>query len=74
MKFGEFIAAVFERVFTLIGKEPPVSRRSLEFFNTTNAFDISKAGRLLGFQPVFSLTNGLKESQAWLESQWARKP
>jgi nucleoside-diphosphate-sugar epimerase len=74
MKLGELIAAVFEAAFTLIGKEPPVSRRSLEFFNTTNAFDISKARRLLGFRPTFSLEEGLKESRVWLENQYAGKP
>jgi nucleoside-diphosphate-sugar epimerase len=69
MNLGEFMAAGCEAVFALIGKEPPVSRRSLEFFNTTNAFDISKAEQLLGFRPSFSLEDGLKESRIWLERQ-----
>jgi len=70
MKWGELIAAGCETVFGFIGKEPPISRRTLEFFNTTNAFDISKARRLLGFQPLFSLAEGLRESRTWLESQY----
>ena len=49
-----------EKAFGLIGKEPPVSRRSLKFFTESSAFDISKARRVLGYQPKVSLDEGLQ--------------
>jgi len=64
---GKIIASIFEIAFSLAGKEPPISKRSLEFFQTNNSFNINKAKRLLGFQPSFSFEEGLKESKTWLE-------
>ncbi len=63
---GASMAVGFETVFRLAKMEPPVSRRSLEFFNTNNAFDISKAKKMLGFQPKYSFEDGLKDSLDWL--------
>jgi nucleoside-diphosphate-sugar epimerase len=68
MNVGKLIALGSEMLFKLSIKEPPVSRRSLEFFNTNNSFDISKARKILGFKPLFSLAEGLKETQPWLEN------
>jgi nucleoside-diphosphate-sugar epimerase len=68
MKLGEVMASGFETIFAIGRKEPPISRRSLEFFTTNNAFDISKAKQLLGFNPSFTFEEGLKDSRAWLES------
>jgi nucleoside-diphosphate-sugar epimerase len=63
---GATMAWGIESVFSLAKIEPPMSRRSLEFFNTHNAFDISKARKLLGFEPKFSFEDGLRESREWL--------
>ncbi len=65
---GVAIAATAETVFGVIGKEPPLSRRTLEFFDTNNAFDIGKAKKVLNFNPRFSFEDGLKESRPWLEN------
>ncbi|MFO7964777.1 MAG: NAD(P)-dependent oxidoreductase [Desulfobacterales bacterium] len=67
MKAGELMATGIESLFALSGKNPPVSRRSLEFFTTCNAFDISKARKMLGFNPSFSFENGVKTMRPWLE-------
>jgi nucleoside-diphosphate-sugar epimerase len=58
---GVVLAVVAETMFGLAGKEPPVSRRSLEFFNTDNGFDISKSKKILGFTPAYTLEEGLKD-------------
>ena len=63
---GVAIASTCEAFWGLAGKEPPISRRSLEFFDTNNAFDITKAKRLLGFVPKFSFQDGLHKSRDWL--------
>jgi len=49
-----------EKVFGLLGKEPPFSRRSLKFFTESSAFDISRARRVLGYDPRVSITEGLR--------------
>ncbi|XOF35090.1 MAG: NAD-dependent epimerase/dehydratase family protein [Candidatus Electrothrix sp. YB6] len=58
---GAALAAAAETLFGLIGKEPPVSRRTLEFFNTDNGFDISKSKRILNFTPQYTLKQGLRD-------------
>jgi nucleoside-diphosphate-sugar epimerase len=63
---GLMIATVAEAVFGLLRKEPPISRRTLEFFDTNNAFDISKAENVLGFKPRFSFEDGLRHCSDWL--------
>jgi len=64
---GTAMAWGIEWVFSLVRIEPPLSRRTLEFFDTNNAFDITKAKRLLGFEPKFSFEEGLRDSVDWLE-------
>lgn len=64
---GKVIAIIAEKVFGIIKKEPPISTRSLEFFNTNNAFDIRKAKEMLDFQPKFTFKDGLKDCLQWLE-------
>lgn len=62
------LASGVEILFSLTRKEPPLSRRSLEFFHTNNSFDIFKARRILGFSPRLSFEAGLNESRPWLEA------
>ena len=62
---GIAIASITEMLFWLTRKEPPISRRTLEFFNTQNAYDISKAKERLGYSPKFSFEDGLKNSRSW---------
>ena len=58
---GQLLATTAEFAFTLVRKEPPVSRRTLEFFDTNNAFDISLSRQLLEFQPQYSFEAGLED-------------
>jgi nucleoside-diphosphate-sugar epimerase len=64
---GKLLAVTAETCFGLIGKSPPVSRRTLEFFDTDNAFEIDKAKRALGYRPSFDLDQGLARTRDWLE-------
>lgn len=47
---------------TVLRIDPPVSRRTLAFFENDNAFDISAARRLLNFQPQTDLLSGVRRS------------
>jgi nucleoside-diphosphate-sugar epimerase len=63
---GLVLAAGAESLCGAAGLEPPLSRRTLEFFRTNNAFDISRARALLNFSPRYSLSGGL----AAIRAQW----
>ncbi|MDZ7363346.1 MAG: NAD-dependent epimerase/dehydratase family protein [candidate division KSB1 bacterium] len=51
------------------GLEPPLYRRRVEFFIKDRAFDISKAKRLLGYQPQVDLDTGLRLTAEWYRAQ-----
>jgi len=51
------------------GIEPPLYRRRVEFFIKDRAFDISKAKRLLGYQPQVDLDAGLRLTAEWYRAQ-----
>jgi nucleoside-diphosphate-sugar epimerase len=52
-----------------LGLEPPLYRRRVEFFIKDRAFDISKAKRLLGYQPQIDLDTGLRLTADWYRAQ-----
>lgn len=54
-----------ELAFKLIGKQPPFSRRSVDFFLKHNAYDIDKAKRMLGYQPQIDLRAGIQRTIQW---------
>jgi nucleoside-diphosphate-sugar epimerase len=54
------ICTLSEALFRARGKEPPLSKRTLEFFTRNTSFDISKARTVLGFIPRVSLRDGLR--------------
>ncbi|MGH7571865.1 MAG: hypothetical protein ACREMK_08505, partial [Gemmatimonadota bacterium] len=61
-------AGLCELGFRLLGKEPPISRRSIKFYTNNTAFDISKARRLLGWSPRYDLRTGLAETWRFASS------
>ena len=55
-------AVTAEAGFLPLGKEPPISRRSLRFFTGNTSFSTERARSLLGFEPRYDLTTGLAET------------
>ncbi|MCA9732869.1 MAG: NAD-dependent epimerase/dehydratase family protein [Deferribacteres bacterium] len=54
-----------------IGIAPPIYRRRVDFFIKDRAFDISKAKKLLGYQPKIALEDGLTRTASWYaEKGW----
>lgn len=49
--------------------DPPIFRRRVDFFIKDRAFDISKAKKLLGYQPKIDLKEGLTRTAEWYRSQ-----
>ena len=48
-----------------LGIEPPIYRRRLDFFIKDRAFDISKAKKLLDYEPIVPLDRGLELTAKW---------
>lgn len=51
-----------EQVSAIVGAEPPISRRTLAFFENDNAFDISAAHGAFGFDPRTELPEGVRQA------------
>lgn len=49
----------------LIGIDPPLFRRRVDWFRQNRGFDISKAKQELGYQPRVGLAEGLANTAAW---------
>jgi nucleoside-diphosphate-sugar epimerase len=60
------VAYALQFAFKPLKREPPFSRRSVDFFLKDNAYDISKAERELGFHPQVDLREGLTKTWRWL--------
>lgn len=65
--FGLLSGYLLQQVYKPLGKQPPFSVRSLDFFLKDNAYDIQKAQQQLGYQPQVSLQAGLELTARWLD-------
>lgn len=54
-----------DKVCKLVGVSPPLYPRRVEFFSKDRAFSIEKARRLLGYNPQFGLSMGLRKTALW---------
>jgi nucleoside-diphosphate-sugar epimerase len=66
---GKVGGYALELAFKPLGRQPPFSRRSLDFFLKDNAYHIGKAQRELGFQPQVDLHTGLVEALHWFRNR-----
>jgi nucleoside-diphosphate-sugar epimerase len=62
-----------ETLFKILRKQPPFSRRSLDFFQKDNAYDIGKARRELGYHPEIDLLRGIQQTVVWLNGTSNKK-
>jgi len=62
---GRLGGVSLELGYKLLGRQPPFSRRSLDFFMKHNAYDIRKAQRKLGFHPQVELRTGIQKTINW---------
>ena len=59
---GHVAGFALELTFKLIGKQPPFSRRSMDFFLKHNAYTIAKAQSKLNYHPQVDLLTGIKKT------------
>jgi nucleoside-diphosphate-sugar epimerase len=62
---GLLISILMEKAFIPFGKQPPFSRRSMDFFLKNNAYNISKAKLELDYYPQVDLVTGIKKTIEW---------
>jgi len=63
---GKAIALSMEVSSKLSGKPPKITREAVRFLTRRARFKIEKAKRELGYQPRFSLEEGMKLTEQWL--------
>ena len=61
---GHAAGLMLELTFKLIGRQPPFSRRSMDFFLKHNAYTIAKAQSKLNYWPQVDLLTGIKKTIA----------
>lgn len=54
-----------ERVCRIVGVEPPLYRRRVDFFTKSRWFSIDRARRELGYEPRVPLGQGLRATAGW---------
>ena len=59
------IAAISEKMFSFLGKAPPLTRKNIESTLADRIFSIEKAERELGFDPQVKPEAGLKDTVLW---------
>lgn len=59
---GQAAGLALELIFKLIGRQPPFSRRSMDFFLKHNAYTIGKARSRLNYQPRVDLIRGIQKT------------
>ena len=63
------VASLLEKIFPMLGKAPPVSRKNIESTLADRVFSIEKARREIGFNPRVDPAEGLKETVEWYKEQ-----
>jgi nucleoside-diphosphate-sugar epimerase len=59
---GQAAGLALELTFKLIGRQPPFSRRSMEFFLKHNAYTIGRAQSRLNYEPRVDLLTGIQKT------------
>ena len=66
---GQWGGLALELFFKPLGKQPPFSRRSMDFFLKHNAYSIAKAKRRLNYQPQVDIRTGIQKTLAGVKNQ-----
>ncbi len=63
------LAGLIETVFGALGRQPPINRRSLDFFSKSFFFRQDKVKRELGFSPATPFADGVRKTADWYRQQ-----
>lgn len=68
LPLGRFAGRLAETAWKPLGRIPPFSARSIDFFSKNNAYSIERARRDLGFVPQVEFSSGIRQTLRWEES------
>ncbi|KAJ49021.1 nucleoside-diphosphate-sugar epimerase [Clostridium tetanomorphum] len=60
-----FVANVFEKIFNIMRKKPPVTKKNVEATVTDRVYDISKAREDLNYNPEVHMVDGVARVVEW---------
>ncbi|MGD1805633.1 NAD-dependent epimerase/dehydratase family protein [Dapis sp. BLCC M126] len=63
------LATLCEKVCVPLNIEPPLHRRRVSFFQNNRAFSIDKAKQVLGFEPQYSIKEGIQKTRDWYQKE-----
>lgn len=69
---GLTLGGVMEWVYWGIGKTPKLTRRQVRYSCMTRYYDITKAKKRLGYEPVVPLQESVEKSVKWFEEERAK--
>ncbi|MEW6777795.1 MAG: NAD-dependent epimerase/dehydratase family protein [Bdellovibrionota bacterium] len=58
-----------ERIFKLLGREPPGNPAAIGFLTRPHPYSIDKARKILGYSPKISLEEGMRRTGEWLRGK-----
>ena len=59
------VASLIEKVFSVVGKAPPVTRKNLQSTLADRIFSVENAETELGFRPQVDVKTGLRDTVLW---------
>lgn len=62
-------AAIEERLFTMFGKTPIVTKRNIQMTMQDRVYDISKAEKEIGYSPEVTMENGIRTVIRWYKQK-----
>ncbi len=62
---ANMLGLFFEITFKLIRKEPPLSRKRIRFLTENRTYNIEKAKKDFGYNPLIDIKQGMKETVEW---------
>lgn len=65
----QLLGDVCERICIPLKIEPPIYRRRVDFFTKSRSFDISKANKMLEYEPKVNIREGVARTISWYKEQ-----
>lgn len=70
---GLAIGGLIEWVMWCVGRPPKLTRRQVKYSCMTRYYDIGKARKRLGYEPIVGLQEGIERSVKWFEEERRRE-
>ena len=62
-------SSILERIFTILGRKPVVTRRNIQMTLQDRVYDVSKVKREIGFTPEVSMEEGIRKVIRWYKKK-----